>query len=271
VTSIPNATHYIVDYSENSDFSPNISDTLPYGTTIKNFSNLTPGMQYYFRVKACNSAGCSGYDTASQSINFANTPVLQGEDALHYCAAQTYTCHIDNPHLYTCQWSCNAYVTIVSQNGNSVTVTPASSGAGTITVQIYVQGQLIQTLSKNITVTQGVNISPVPFTIIANTSWANQNHMLSVSATVPSGVTLTITGKVYCSENAKIIVQPGGKLIIDGDTLTSACDDEMWQGNEILVNHANTTQYRSAQGSYVKLTRVGNIQFFGFNNFCDLK
>ena len=31
-------------------------------------------------------------------------------------------------------------------------------------------------------------------------------------------------------QEARIIVRPGGKLIVDGGTLTSACDGEMWQG-----------------------------------------
>ena len=45
---------------------------------------------------------------------------------------------------------------------------------------------------------------------------------------VDSGVTLTISCQVEMSPNARLIVRPGGKLIVDGGTLTSACAGEMW-------------------------------------------
>ena len=50
---------------------------------------------------------------------------------------------------------------------------------------------------------------------------------------VDSGITLTITCQVEMSPNTRLIVRPGGKLIVDGGTLTSACAGEMWQGIEI--------------------------------------
>ena len=51
---------------------------------------------------------------------------------------------------------------------------------------------------------------------------------------VDSGVTLTITCKIEMDTAAKIIVRPGGKLVVDGGTLTSACDGEMWKGIEVV-------------------------------------
>ena len=54
---------------------------------------------------------------------------------------------------------------------------------------------------------------------------------------VDSGVTLTITCQVEMSPNARLIVRPGGKLVVDGGTLTSACDGEMWQGIEVVGDH----------------------------------
>ncbi|MDL2297379.1 hypothetical protein LJC68_09680, partial [Bacteroidales bacterium OttesenSCG-928-B11] len=40
----------------------------------------------------------------------------------------------------------------------------------------------------------------------------------------------TIKGLVKCSPTASILVRPGGKLVVDGGTLTNACDGGMWQG-----------------------------------------
>ncbi len=45
--------------------------------------------------------------------------------------------------------------------------------------------------------------------------------------------TVTVIGNVKINENGKIIIKPGGKLIIDGGELTSVCSDKQWQGIEV--------------------------------------
>ena len=47
---------------------------------------------------------------------------------------------------------------------------------------------------------------------------------------------------------SRIIIRPGGKLIVNGGTLTSACDGEMWEGI-IVEGDVNQRQYASKQGS----------------------
>ena len=49
---------------------------------------------------------------------------------------------------------------------------------------------------------------------------------------------------------ARIIVRPGGKLIVNGGTLTNACDGEMWQGIFVEGN-TNLRQGALAQGSVI--------------------
>ncbi|MBP5497444.1 MAG: hypothetical protein J6X98_09790, partial [Bacteroidales bacterium] len=44
--------------------------------------------------------------------------------------------------------------------------------------------------------------------------------------------------------SAKIIVRPGGKLVVDGGTLTSACSGELWQGIEVV---GDRTKHQLAQ------------------------
>ena len=51
---------------------------------------------------------------------------------------------------------------------------------------------------------------------------------------VDSGVTLTVTCTVEMSPGTRLIVRPGGKLVVDGGRLTSACPGEMWQGIEVV-------------------------------------
>ena len=84
-----------------------------------------------------------------------------------------------------------------------------------------------------------VSLSSSPIIINSNHTWSNTNHLLSVHVTVKAGATLTISGIVYCTPTAKIIVQPGGRLIVDGGTLTSACDGALWQGIEVQGNIKN--------------------------------
>ena len=47
--------------------------------------------------------------------------------------------------------------------------------------------------------------------------------------------------------NARIIVRPGGKLVVDGGTLTAACDAEMWPGITVL-GHSGQRQLAQNQG-----------------------
>ena len=52
------------------------------------------------------------------------------------------------------------------------------------------------------------------------------------------------------NDSCRIIVRPGGKLIVNGGTLTNACDGEMWQGI-IVEGNANIRQAALAQGSVI--------------------
>jgi hypothetical protein len=66
---------------------------------------------------------------------------------------------------------------------------------------------------------------------IENETWASHK---SISGTVtPNGAKLRITRKVKFAADAKIVVEPGGKLIIDGGQLGSGC---MWNGIEVKGN-----------------------------------
>ena len=77
------------------------------------------------------------------------------------------------------------------------------------------------------------DIPIVQGTITQNTSW-NTPMQVTGSITIPDGVTLWINSQVKCEDNASIIIQPGGKIILDGGILTNACEGEMWQGITVL-------------------------------------
>ncbi len=77
------------------------------------------------------------------------------------------------------------------------------------------------------------------------------NHAIFFNGNViiESGYTLNITCQVYCSQNANIIVRPGGKLIVDGGELTSA-GNAMWKG-VIIEGNADSSRLERCQGNII--------------------
>ncbi|MCR4858280.1 MAG: T9SS type A sorting domain-containing protein [Bacteroidales bacterium] len=67
---------------------------------------------------------------------------------------------------------------------------------------------------------------------------------------VDSGGVAYMIDTVGFGHSARIIVRPGGKLIVDGGTLTSACTGEMWQGI-FVEGHRSMHQTEADQGKVV--------------------
>jgi hypothetical protein len=74
---------------------------------------------------------------------------------------------------------------------------------------------------------------------------------------IPTGTTLTITSNIYLSQDVKIIIQPGGKLILNGGKLTNACG-ELWDGVEVWGN-PEATQIPANQG-WLSISNGGTIE-----------
>ena len=85
-------------------------------------------------------------------------------------------------------------------------------------------------------------------TLVSNNTVWNMNRLINQDLVVDSLAILTITDTVYCSPSARIIVKPGGKLVVDGGTLTSACAGEMWPGI-CVEGHTNLPQTVANQGT----------------------
>ncbi|MBU6204760.1 MAG: hypothetical protein KJS45_05220 [Bacteroidetes bacterium] len=89
--------------------------------------------------------------------------------------------------------------------------------------------------SATITIASGENIL-----------W-NATRYVQGDVIVKGGATLIIKCKVGMTEGARFVVEPNGKLIIDGGWLTSVCDDKSWYGIEVLGKF-NRTQYTLSNG-----------------------
>ncbi len=86
-------------------------------------------------------------------------------------------------------------------------------------------------------------------TITTNTLWDTVS-LVNADLVIDSLATLTITDTLHIADSSSIIVRPGGKLIVNGGTLTSACDGEMWQGI-IVEGNPSLPQYAQLQGSVI--------------------
>lgn len=67
------------------------------------------------------------------------------------------------------------------------------------------------------------------------------------SIVVEPGVVFTVTSTLSFVENARLIVEPGGKLVVNGGTLTNGCSNAFWEGVEVR-GQSNLSQTVTNQG-----------------------
>ena len=91
--------------------------------------------------------------------------------------------------------------------------------------------------------------SSTPYVVSSSQTWDFTRKMYQ-DIVIDSLATLTITCTLEMVDSARLIVRPGGKLIVNGGTLTSACDGEMWQGI-IVEGNPSLPQYAQRQGSVI--------------------
>ena len=76
-------------------------------------------------------------------------------------------------------------------------------------------------------------VAPAPSAITGNVILSQP--MVSYSnISINAGATLTVTSSIKVGAKNNIIVHPGGKLVINGGTLTNACPGTMWQGITVM-------------------------------------
>jgi len=104
--------------------------------------------------------------------------------------------------------------------------------------------------------------STTPMNITASETW-DFNIKIYQDLVVKPGVTLTIKCSVYMVPEASVIVEPGGKLIIDGGTITTGTySPTYWKGVQVWGT-SNQHQYPigapTYQG-YLQIINAGSIE-----------
>jgi len=89
------------------------------------------------------------------------------------------------------------------------------------------------------------------------TTWAG-NLVKKNDVIIEANKVLTITGIVQFTEQARLIVNPGGKLIINGGTLTNYCNNSFWQG-VIIKGDKTKSQSDETNHGIVEIKNNGTI------------
>jgi hypothetical protein len=105
--------------------------------------------------------------------------------------------------------------------------------------------------------------------IATDTIW-NDSIYIGHTVFVDSGACLTIHSVALFSSRANIVVKEGGKLIIDGGTLTNGCPYELWGGIEAWGS--DTNQYFYQYFGVVNICNGGTVENArtAVKNYCEL-
>ncbi|MDR1113194.1 MAG: zinc-dependent metalloprotease [Bacteroidales bacterium] len=235
----------------------------PNGGTIMSYCHLIgrPGIEF------ANGFGPQPGNVIRYSVANANclpsVPQfnISGASSIFVCEPQTY--YLTGTPVGGLQWRVSPHFLILSEESRKIVVQPltASSGTAYIAVDLIVGGQVANTIQKNITIS-GTSlpslISQENINITNAVTWSGEK-LLATTAYVTSGGTLTITGNIVCTANAAIRVSAGGRLIIDGGTLTSACNGEMWKGIALIIpGNSQLSEAERYQG-IVRMTNGATI------------
>lgn len=198
-----------------------------------------------------------------------------GTREIAICEQQDYSVHLPSGASNSTQvlWTCSDNLRIVSGQGTKTIQVKCTGNSDDTWVQATVASLTHTRDNSNIElanskkqlkkfhITVLENTSPylsVPTNITQNMLLDGTYEMLE-TVHINRNATLTVSGTIYAAPAAKIIVHPGGKLIVNGGRLTNSCDDEMWQGIEVHGNPNNPSQDALEQG-FVELKNAAIVE-----------
>ncbi|MDR1345460.1 MAG: hypothetical protein LBK03_01990, partial [Bacteroidales bacterium] len=166
---------------------------------------------------------------------------IAGEKAMPVCTTQTITMHLpaDRTNNTIVTWTCSPGLEILSGQGTpTVQVRAKTAGQAWIKATSSNLSYNKEVKQFDITVSGNSALPPLPssFDITGNQhiTW-NTPVTLDRELNIRWNGELRITAPVYCTPGADIRIQGGGHLIIDGGTLTNACDGQTWPGIKVYT------------------------------------
>ncbi|MCR5555463.1 MAG: S8 family serine peptidase [Bacteroidales bacterium] len=149
---------------------------------------------------------------------------------------------LDNFKIY---WKVSPNCIIYSgQLSTHVEVVPLYGDTATLYAYIILNNDTLKVFSKKLSITDyNTNIvTPNLSNGIPLDSVWNTDYTLITSVTIPKGRKLTINADVSCMPHVKIIVENGGRLVINNAEISSHCENILWRGIEVWGS-PDTSQY----------------------------
>lgn len=209
--------------------------------------------------------------------DWANAILLAHEFGHNLTLFHTYnvSCNQDNPDFirdvfivtqpdvsncsHTCDYDADAYAV----NGDGITNNLMGGNKDSYYISPMQAGKMHRALSftsvrKYVTCEK----SDLPLVITDEQLW-DFDMKLYQDLIIENGATLTLTCHLVMHPDAKIIVKPGGRLIIDGATVgTDLLETRLWQGIEVWgdrTTHQNIVNGNYRQG-YIKMQNGATIE-----------
>ena len=169
---------------------------------------------------------------------------INGNASVQSCSEPQYSLSSTNvPNGTSFYWETSDNLEIISAQGApNITVRPIGYGTGWVRVNLIHENDTVKKI-KNIMVTSGYSTYYNNYTTNGPMT-IGSTSVIAGTFTISNGSTVTISSIAKCSPNAKIIILPGGKLVVNGGTLTNLCPGKMWDG---IYVKGNKTQRQLAQ------------------------
>ena len=231
-----------------------ISGNMNYNTDLSSLNlveeGLTPFDSYAGVMDSNMYHATLNQNMVDYLINEFET-YLQGPREVQLCSRPTYTLHLPQDSVATVTWQSSDNIRLITGNNPyEVTIVPLSTVDGWVSAEVSTLKHRKQLAHYPIHVFQ--DDFPLIDTVsnATDTLYVNTTMLLGDTFCVNCGKTVIVTDTLHCAPSARLIVRPGGKLIVDGGTLTNSCTDEMWQGI-FVEGHSNLHQTSANQGTVV--------------------
>ena len=239
-----------------------ISGNLNYCTDVSNINLATEGMTPFDSYAGVMDSNMYHVTFNQHLVDYMLNEIetyVQGPREVQLCQTPRpiYTLHLPQDSIPTeVTWLCSDNIRIVRTSDPTViNIVALSVGDGWISAEVPTlkHRKRLANYPIHVSVNENNNLPVITTSDIPQQTMTISNEVLLPDTfCVGNGKTLTITntGILHCSPGTRIIVRPGGKLIVDGGTLTSTCAGEMWQGIEVV---GDRTQHQTAahQGTVI--------------------
>ncbi|MBO4581456.1 MAG: S8 family peptidase [Bacteroidales bacterium] len=170
---------------------------------------------------------------------------ITGDTNVQTCQISSFYYEGYLPDSFQIYWQITPNCAIYSgQNTTHVEIIPNSGNTAILTVSIILNGDTVKTYTKFLHITNyntNIVMPNLNGNIPLDTVWTTEYTLIS-SIHIPAGHKLNIKADVYCMPNVKIIVENGGRLLINNAEISSYCDNLLWQGIEVWGS-PDTSQY----------------------------